>query len=107
MLLPLVSMGPRNADSDFCKCRNAKRLNCVGVVHKRDPHRVCTICRGGFCSDSVTCRECRKWDNKTFASFLDYMRSFQSSTDIPVVISSQVPAVQDGSLRSVLCLKIV
>ena len=89
-------MGSSEADSDFRKCRNARRLNCVGVVHKRDPHRACTICRGGICSDRVSCKECKKWDNKTFASFLEYMRSFQTSADIPVVNPTRVPANQDG-----------
>ena len=86
-------MGSSEADSDFRKCRNAKRLNCIGVVHKRDPHRVCTICRGGICSDRLSCKE---WDNKTFASFLEYLRSFLTSTEVSVVNSNQDLATQDG-----------
>ena len=93
---PPVSMGSSEADNDFRKCRNAKSRKCIGVVHKRDPHRACTMCRGVICSDRVSCKECKKWDNKTFASFLEYMRSFQSSTDIPVMNSPRVPAIQDG-----------
>ena len=89
-------MGSSEADNDFRKCRNAKSRKCIGVVHKRDPHRACTMCRGVICSDRVSCKECKKWDNKTFASFLEYMRSFQSSTDIPVMNSPRVPAIQDG-----------
>ena len=46
-------------------------------------------------------------DNKTFAAFIDYVRTFQSSTDIPVVTHAQGPAVQDGGPDHVVLAKVL
>ena len=55
----------------------------------------------------VSCKECKKWDHKTFASFLEYMRSFQDSTEVTVVNSPHVPATQDGAPAHVAAAEMV